>query len=66
MFPIAKSSLTVTTLSDSIFVVGIYRPPDIAKLTQFDAVLGDVLTRFGVNDCVFLDGVLKIHRYVQF
>ena len=47
-------SVKVTIGNESIFVIGIYRPPDKAKLPQFDEILSDVLTRFGAEDFAFL------------
>ena len=41
-------------LYESVFVMGIYRPPDQAKLSQFDSVPGVTLTRLGANDCFSL------------
>ena len=35
-------------------VLGIYRPSDKAKYSEFDVILSNVLSRFNVNDCVFI------------
>ena len=41
---------------DSFFEIEICRPHDHAKLQQFDAIPSDILTRCGLNYCVFLAG----------
>ena len=48
--------MQVTIGNESIFVIRINWTPDKAVLPQFDTVLFDALTRFWVNDCVFLVG----------
>ena len=47
-------SIKITICNESIYVIGNYRPHDKTKLTQFDEILSDVLTRVGARDCVFL------------
>ena len=49
-------SVQVTIGNESIFVIRINWTPDKAVLPPFDTVLFDALTRFWVNDCVFLVG----------
>ena len=39
----------VTVGFESLFVKGIYRSLDKAKLPQFDEILSNVLTRFGAE-----------------
>ena len=53
-------SVKITIGNKSLYVFGIYRPPDKAKLHQFDLLLIDVLSRFDAIDCVFLIGDLNL------
>ena len=57
-------SVKVIIGNEPILVRRIFRPPDKAKLPQFDAVLSDVLTRSGENECGFLAG--DSFRYFKF
>ena len=52
-------SVKITAGSEAIYEIRIYRPFDKAKLPQFDLILGDVLSRFIVADCVSLVGDLN-------
>ena len=53
-------SIKVTIGNESVFVIGIYRPPYEAKLPHFDEILSNVLIRIGAEDCVFLVGDFDI------
>ena len=41
-------------MSLQVYVLGIYRTPDIAKLSEFDVILCDVFSRFDANDFGFI------------
>ena len=49
----------VTIGNESIYVLGIYRSPDKAKLPEFDVILNYVLSRFDANDFVFIIIIIK-------
>ena len=51
-------SVKITIGNESIFVTGIYRPPDKVKFPRLDEILSDVLPRFSAENCVFLVGDL--------
>ena len=43
-------SVKITIGNKFINALGIYRPPDKAKLLKFDAILSNVLSRFDANN----------------